>query len=97
MRLVLHPKVHSDVSTIMEYYERVSTPELAEEFYRELKSFIVRAAEKPESYAIREHDLRRVNLSRFPYHFLFRMVGDSMRVLVVRHDSRHPSFGSRRR
>jgi len=28
--------------------------------------------------------------------FLFRIVGDSVRILVVRHDSRHPSFGIRR-
>ena len=33
MRLVLHPKIHSDVSEIMEYYERVASPELADEFY----------------------------------------------------------------
>jgi hypothetical protein len=39
----------------------------------------------------------RVNLRRFPYHFLFRIVGDSVRILVVRHDRRHPSFGIRRR
>jgi hypothetical protein len=30
MRLVLHPKVHSDVFAIMEYYERVASPELAD-------------------------------------------------------------------
>lgn len=65
MRLVLHPKVYSDVSRIMEYYEQVTTPELADEFYRELRHFIVRAAKAPESYAIRERDIRRVNLPRF--------------------------------
>jgi hypothetical protein len=37
MRLLLHPKVYSDIATIMQYYERVSTPELADEFYRELR------------------------------------------------------------
>src|ERR1700686_611779 len=35
MRLVLHPKVYSDIDEIMGYYERVSTPGLAEEFYPE--------------------------------------------------------------
>ena len=97
MRLVLHPKVYADISSIMEYYEEVSTPELAVEFYQELKHFFLRAAEKPESYAIRERDIRRVNLLRFPYHFLFRIVGNSVRILVVRHHKRHPSLGSRRR
>ena len=33
MRLVLHPKVYSDINEIMGYYERVATPGLAEEFY----------------------------------------------------------------
>jgi hypothetical protein len=35
------------------------------------------AAERPESFPIRERDLRRVNLQRFPYHFLFRIIGIS--------------------
>lgn len=29
MRLVLHPKVYSDIDEIMGYYERVARPELA--------------------------------------------------------------------
>ena len=41
MRLVLHPKVYSDIDEIMGYYERVATPGLAEEFYTELRYSIV--------------------------------------------------------
>jgi hypothetical protein len=37
MRLVLHPKVYSDIDEIMGYYECVATPGLAEEFYAELR------------------------------------------------------------
>ena len=96
MRLVLHPKVHSDVNAIMEYYERVASPELADAFYSELRRFMLEAAERPESFSIRERDLRRVNLHRFPYHFLFRIGGGAVRILVVRHHRRHPSVGIRR-
>jgi hypothetical protein len=40
---------------------------------------------RPESFAIREHNLRSaLILQRFPYHFLFRVVGDLVRILVVR-------------
>ncbi len=81
----------------MKYYEQVSTPELADEFYSELRHFILTAVEKPKSFAVRERDVRRVNLQRFPYHFLFRIVNDTIRILVVRHHSRSPSFGIRRR
>lgn len=96
MRLVLHPKVYSDIDRIMAYYEEVATPELANEFYAELRDFMVEASERPESFAIRERDIRRVNLHRFPYHFLFRSTGDVIRILVVRHHSRHASLGIRR-
>ena len=81
----------------MAYYEAVATPELANEFYAELRHCAEEAAARPESFAIRERDLRRVNLHRFPYHFLFRVVGDAVRILVLRHHSRHPSLGIRRR
>jgi toxin ParE1/3/4 len=97
MRLVLHPKVYSDIDEIMGYYERVATPRLAEEFYNELRYFMSKAADKPESFSLRERDIRRANLRRFPYHVLFRVVGHEVRILVVRHHHRHPSFGSRRR
>ena len=97
MRLVLHPKVYSDIDSIMAYYENVATGELADEFYAELRHFMLEAARRPESFAIREGDIRRVNLHRFPYHFLFRTVGDAVRILVVRHHSRHPSLGIGRR
>ena len=97
MRVVLHPKVSSDVQAITAYYLEVAGPELAEEFYRELRHLIIRAAERPNSFAIREDGLHRANLPRFPYHFLFRVAGDAVRVLVVRHHRRRPSFGIRRR
>ena len=97
MEVVLHPKVYSDIDQIMAYYERVAAAELADEFYAELRHFMDEVAARPESFSIRERDIRRVNLQRFPYHFLFRIVGDVVRILVVRHHSRHPSLGSRRR
>ena len=97
MRLVLHRKVYSDVDAIMAYYERVASRELADDFYAELRASLLDAAGQPESFSIRERDLRRVNLRRFPYHFLFRIVDEAVRVLVVRHHRRHPSLGIYRR
>lgn len=81
----------------MEYYERVASPELADDFYSELRRFMLEAAARPESFSLRQSDLRRANPHRFPYHFLFRIVDDSVRILVVRHHRRCPSHGLRRR
>ena len=97
MRIDLHPRFHSDVFAVMEYYEQVAGPDLADEFYGELRRVMLKAAESPESYSIRERDLRRANLRRFPYHFLFRIDADSVRILVLRHHRRRPYHGLRRR
>jgi len=97
MRLEFNKLVASDISRIMDYYKEAAGRQLADDFYQELRAFFQKAAESPESYAIRERDLRRVNLERFPYHFLFRIIGDSVRILVVRHHSRRPTVGTSRR
>jgi toxin ParE1/3/4 len=97
MRLEFHKQAASDISQIMDYYESAAGPELADEFYSELQACLQKAANHPETYSVRERDIRRVNLNRFPYHFLFRIVEDRVRVLVVRHHKRRPSLGVRRR
>ena len=90
MRLEFHKQVHSDISRIMEYYEHVAGSALADEFYAELKLYFQKAAASPKSYIVRNGDLRRVNLNRFPYHFFFRILEDRVRILVVRHHKRRP-------
>ena len=97
MRLVLHPKVYSDIAEVMEYYERVASADLAAEFYAELQQLIREVAKRPESFPIRQRNIHRANLRRFPYHFLFRVTSDVVRVLVVRHHRREPSLGTGRR
>jgi len=97
MRLEFHSQIASDISRIMDYYRDVAGQPLADEFYGELILFFQKAADSPEAYDIRERDLRRVNLERFPYHFLFRIVRDRVRILVVRHHRRRPSLSLHRR
>jgi plasmid stabilization system protein ParE len=97
MRIEFHKLVASDIARIMDYYEDAAGPQLADEFYEELRAFFGKAANAPETYAICERDLRRANLERFPYHFLFRIIGDKVRILVVRHHRRRPSLGTQRR
>ena len=93
MRLEFHRQIASDIFRIMDYYEDVAGSKLADEFYAELRTFFQKAADHPEAYDIHDRDLRRVNLERFPYHFLFRIGRDRVRILVVRHHRRRPSPG----
>jgi plasmid stabilization system protein ParE len=95
MRLVYHPKVQKDVNGILRYYEGVSS-NLADEFWNELRRFIELIGENPGHSHPAERGLRRVNLRRFPYHILFRHLPMTIRIVVVRHNKRHPNVGVRR-
>lgn len=97
MRLEFHPQIAADILRIMDYYEDVGGRQLADEFYIELRHYFLMAADSPKGFTVRERDLRRVNLDRFPYHFLFRIVDERVRILVVRHHKRQPSLGFDRR
>jgi plasmid stabilization system protein ParE len=97
MLLDFHRQVASDISQIMDYYEEVAGEQLADEFYADLRSSLEKASESPEAYCVRERDIRRVNLERFPFHFLFRIADEKVRILVVRHHRRRPSLGIHRR
>jgi plasmid stabilization system protein ParE len=96
MKVVYHPAVQTDVSAILRYYEAIS-PRLSDEFWAELQAAIERAADNPGRFHFQTRDLRRVNLDRFPHHFLFRQLPGCLRVTVVRHNKQHPNTGLSRR
>lgn len=97
MNVILNRSVSKDVRDILRYYEAVSGHELASEFFNELMVHIHKASENPERHHVYAKGLRRANLERFPYHFLYRTRKDAIYVLVVRHEKRDPMFGMRRR
>ena len=97
MLLEFHPLARSDISRIMDHYEDAGGAEIADEFYSELWSFLRKVVNSPGGYAIRERDIRRVNLDRFPFHFLYRIIGERIRILAVRHHRRRPALSTHRR
>lgn len=97
MQLTLHPGVTKDTLRIIAHYEKLGGPNLAREFHVELRAAFLKALSAPRSYRSLGRGLRRVNLPRFPYHFLFKIVGEEVRILIVRHHSRRPSLGTSRR
>jgi plasmid stabilization system protein ParE len=96
MRVVYHPRVQKDVSEAQRHYDRISV-QLGDDFWAELTALLEKAATNPLRYRVHTEPLRRANLKRFPYHLLFRVVSEGIRVTVVRHNKRHPSFGLERR
>ncbi len=90
-----HPKVPAEIREIYRYYTDLSE-RLGEEFWTELMEALEYASEFPERHHFDPSGRRRSNLTKFPYHFLFRVFPDYIRVTIVRHDKRDPKLGSRR-
>lgn len=93
--LSYHPHVPSEVRDILAYYEGISQI-LADDFWIELTEALEYARAFPSRHHFDPSGRRRGNLSRFPYHFLFRVFTTTVRITAVRHNSRNPNYGSRR-
>jgi hypothetical protein len=66
-------------------------------FWDELDEALDSIEANPTQHHFDASGLRRTNLRKFPYHVLFEEQLDVTRILVIRHDHRHPSYGLRRR
>ena len=93
--VLYHSAVQAEIREILDYYEGISG-RLADEFWEELTNAFEHARRFPERHHFDSSGRRRSNLSRFPYHFLFRTSISQIKVTVVRHNSRRSSYGSRR-
>ena len=96
MDVSYHPLVQRDMAEVLKYYTEIST-RLADEFHAEVRGIISQAAHNPLRFHPTERDFRRANLRRFPYHILYEVRADSLRVMHVRHNKRHPDYGMERK
>ena len=95
MRIEYHPAVALDVSEAVSRYDAVSQ-RLGDEFKTELRRMVRLAASKPGRFHLIKPGFHRANLKRFPYHFIYRVLPEGIRVTLVRHHRRHPSLGMER-
>lgn len=97
MKFQLNSAVYNDLREIMEYYDEAADSDVASSFYDEFRHYADLAAMTPKSYSVyldSPEKIRRVNFKRFPYHFLFREIDNNkIRILIIRHDHRHPAYG----
>jgi plasmid stabilization system protein ParE len=95
VRVEYHPAVEQDVAEALRQYAVVSQ-RLGGEFTAELRAAVAAAAAKPGRFHLIKPGLHRANLKRFPYHFVYRDLMVGIRVTLVRHHRREPSFGMER-
>jgi len=97
VRLVFHYLVQREVNDAVRWYEDQSEG-LGNDFFSKLAAALRMIADRPESFGfwLGSGKIRRIKLQRFPYAVLFEVFPDRVRVLCVRHDKQHPSYGLRR-
>lgn len=82
---------------VLSYYSEEASDSVANRFFQTFLQTVDRALDNPQGFHFSNPVYRRANIPGFPYHFLYREVPQGIRILVLRHDRRHPSFGMKRR
>lgn len=90
-----HRLVQADINQVLANYASVSEV-LSDDFYEEFIDGLHRVQANPKTFHFDAGGLRRCNLLRFPYHFLYDLREAGVRVWVLRHDKQKPSVGRRR-
>ena len=92
-----HKLVQHDLDQALDNFEQRASAKIADEFFEAFMDAIDQACRFPEKNHPTQSGLRRGNLTRFRFHFLYRITPTEIRVQVLKHDHRHPSFGLRRK
>ena len=95
MEARFHKRVQSDLNKIIEHYSSISDS-LGHDFYDEFMIGLSNVSRNPRFYHFDASGLRRCNLHRFPYHFLYDIEGPVVRIWVLRSDKQRPSLGVKR-
>jgi plasmid stabilization system protein ParE len=96
MDLSIHPLAARDARRIAGRYSAISCA-LESRFWSELDAALDEIETHPAHHHFDASGFRRVNLRKFPYHVLFEEHLDVVRVLVIRHHHRNPTYGLRRK
>lgn len=89
MRLIYHPDAEAELLEAVLFYEG-RVPGLGERFLNDFQEAISKIQEAPGIWQRLENDLHRYLMPRFPYGIYYRVEGGDLRILVVKHHSRHP-------
>jgi plasmid stabilization system protein ParE len=94
-----HPLVQKDLNEILEYYETEAGLEVADRFESEFRLAISAIRNGPRHFPFyqKQRSYRRCLLATFPHVILFREAGSHVRIMVLKHVKRAPTFGLRRR
>lgn len=96
MRITLHPDAERDIEEAAAFYEREASPALAARFVLEFKAASALLLQHPDIGSPRSAGRRGLCMNVFPYTLIYRVASDEIKLLVVKHDRKRPSYGATR-
>jgi plasmid stabilization system protein ParE len=96
MKYSLHPGAERDIADALDFYSDHAGPRVAQRFLNEVER-VARLLLANPGFGTPGGKGRRVfPLRVFPYSVVYRTVGSSIRIIVVRHQHRKPHYGNAR-
>tara|TARA_R110002049_G_scaffold160236_2_gene325321 strand:- start:2640 stop:2936 length:297 start_codon:yes stop_codon:yes gene_type:complete len=98
MKLSFNPRVNRDVADAADWYD-TRREGLGDDFYQEVEAMLEQILDNPKGFPFGSNstEIRKASLRRFPFGILYRQSSESIRVLCVRHNKRHPHYGTNRK
>lgn len=97
MTYTVHPGAELDLAEASDFYVKQAGEVVARRFLAEFERVARLVDRNPEAGAEIRKNRRRFHLAVFPYTVIYRKLEAGIQVLVVRHQSRKPSYGMSRR
>ncbi|MBK1619802.1 hypothetical protein CKO42_15390 [Lamprobacter modestohalophilus] len=92
----LHPDAERDLLDALQFYQQEAGRAVAARFIDAFEQATTLIAENPSLGASTNASRRSFPLRGFPYSVIYRPLETGIRILVVRHQHRHPTHGDAR-
>ncbi len=97
MTYALHPAAERDLADAFDFYLENAGPAVAGRFLGEFERVAKLLVDNPGFGTPLAGGRRMFLLRVFPYAVIYRQFEQDLRILVIRHQHRHPDYGRRRR
>ena len=97
MRISFNPEALAEAEDATRWYRENGGAAPSRSFAQELRRVVGLAAAQPGIGSPGSHGTARLYLKRFPYTLVFRIQGESVRVIAIAHQSRRPGYWAERR
>ena len=96
MIVIFHRLFQKDLNAALRYYDEEGGKNWEIGSSTKPKPLWIELLPTPRDFILMPKELRRASLRNFSYHILFEENAQRVRILILRHDKRHPCFGMRR-